>query len=133
MENLLNDDRLNQIVHKQDVDSFLSYLQEKKLLPELRFATNNFNQNPSVQQICNSTWCTTTHVVAYAEGVAVVLALVAATSVTLAAAVKVVDDKDVVGLSVEMASVLGNENFANKVKEKLDMLVQQQVEAVSNV
>lgn len=126
IHNLVKDKKLISIVSKNDEREFLKYLQDVNFLP------HNIVKSPidpTVQLVCNKTWCVNTHYLAYAEGGVAVLGIVAAVSVYLAAATAI-NGKDEFDFSIEIAKVLGGELFAKKVKDKLEEWISKQPELV---
>lgn len=117
LNNLLTDKKLQMIVGQEDVTEFIEYLRDRGFLPQ---NVQKVSVDPTVQLICNKSWCGATHYLVYAEAGAVVLAVAAATSVFVVAAASVVEDKDLFDTAVEIANIMGNKSFADKVKDRIN-------------
>lgn len=113
---LLNDEKLQNYVEEGDVEAFIDYLRTTKVLPNSILITN---EGPDVYRDCDNNWCVNTHVIGWTEfgiAIAAVFAIIAGIIGTL----KVnEDEKSILGVSVELAAVMGNANFAEKVNESL--------------
>ncbi|MCW1911171.1 hypothetical protein N7X57_12140 [Lactiplantibacillus paraplantarum] len=128
---LITNNELKKIANEGNEKEFIAFLQSNGFLPE-KVVFNH--SDPTVQEICNKTWCTTTHYLAYAEAGVVVLAVAAAMSVTIAAFTSTVLEKDFFDQAIEMAAVMKDKRFADKVKVQLrDWLNQEQAHQESEV
>lgn len=127
LSKLANDSYLTSIVNNSDAKKFVEYLQKMNCLPQkiaISSKDDEVDNFPGIQRVCHNSWCTQTHYMVYAEAGAVILVAAAAISVALAAATSAIDNKNEFDLSVELAAIMGNNDFSEKVKDFISSWIQ---------